>query len=49
MLFDYFYFTVHRLGVNWYLITGPGFRGYETSPEAARHTIDGIIAGQCGE
>jgi len=48
MWFEYRGFTVHLLGLYWYLIIGPaGYRGYETSTKAARKTIDGVIAGQC--
>jgi len=48
MWFEYRGFTVHWLGLYWYLIIGPGgYRGYETSTNAARKTIDGVIAGQC--
>jgi hypothetical protein len=44
MWFEYKGFAVHH----WYLILGPaGYRGYETSTNAARKTIDGVIAGQC--
>ena len=50
MWFEYKGFTVHWLGLYWYLILGPaGYRGYETSTKAARKTIDGVIAGQCVE
>jgi len=48
MYFEYKRFTVHWLGLYWYLILGPnGYRGYETSTNNARKTIDGVIAGQC--
>jgi hypothetical protein len=50
MWFEYKGFTVHRLDLYWYLILGPaGYRDYETSENAARKVIDGVIAGQCGE
>jgi Ribonuclease G/E len=50
MWFEYRGFTVHRLDLYWYLILGPaGYRGYETSENAARKVIDGVIAGQCGD
>ena len=50
MWFEYKGFTIHRLDLYWYLILGPyGYRGYETSTNAARKMIDGVIAGQCVE
>ena len=50
MWFEYKGFTIHRLDLYWYLILGPyGYRGYETSTNAARKTIDSVIAGQCVE
>ena len=50
MWFEYKGFTIHRLDLNWYLILGPyGYRGYETSTNAARKMIDSVIAGQCVE
>jgi hypothetical protein len=49
MLFEYRGFTVHRLGLRLFLITGQGFIGYEASPDAARKTIDGIAERQCAE
>ena len=47
MWFEYKGYTVHRLALYWYLIIGPGFRGYETSENAARLAIDGVIARLC--
>jgi hypothetical protein len=49
MCFGYGGYMVHRLGLYWYLIIGPYFRGYETSESAARKMIDGIIFGHCEE
>jgi hypothetical protein len=47
VIFEYLGFIVHRLAMRLYLVTGPGFRGYATSENQARQTIDGVIAGQC--
>jgi hypothetical protein len=47
MWFEYRGFTVHRLGLYWYFVLGPNFRGYETSENAARKMIDSIADGQC--
>jgi hypothetical protein len=49
MWFEYKGYTVHWLGLYWYLVLGPNYRGYETSEHAARTMIDSIIAGQCAE
>ena len=49
MWFEYNGYTVHRFDLYWYLIIGPGFRGYETSEHAARHVIDRVISAQCQE
>jgi hypothetical protein len=49
MLFVYLGYTVYRMGDGLYWIIGQGFNGYETTPEAARRAIDGVIAGQCAE
>ena len=49
MQFEYKGFTVLRLALRSYLVTGPGLRGYVASVIEAVNLIDGFLAGQCGE
>jgi hypothetical protein len=45
--FEYLGFSIHRIGLNRYFVTGPYFRGYAASVTEAVKIIDGIAAGQC--
>jgi hypothetical protein len=49
MLFEYLGFTVHRLAMRSYLVTGPGLLGYIASLADAVNFIDSFLAGQCYE
>jgi len=49
MWFEYRGFTVHRLGLSCFLVTGPGLWGYAVSENEARQIIGGIVSAQCEE
>jgi hypothetical protein len=46
-IFEYLGFSIHRIGLYRYFVTGPYFRDYVASVIEAVKIIDGFIAGQC--
>jgi hypothetical protein len=45
--FEYMGFSIHRIGLNGYFVTGPGFWGYTASVTEAVNLISGYLAAQC--